>query len=299
MRVKNFFLGLLPVVVMEGVSMMASFFSMGLMYIIFSTIASKGEDDFMSVLSRVIEASTDPGFLMLLSLITEFLLIFVYMIWYRKASRENTGLFYISDFNFSSFISVIIGSISMCICVEYLASIIAELRPDWAETMERLQEQAGLTTGNITPFMVVFVCLVGPILEESVFRGVTYSYMKKALPVWFAIVIQAFLFALVHMNVLQGIYTFILGIIMGLVVEKTGSVVWSMMIHVIYNTSSLFIGYLPWPDETPDFIWAIILACAVLVTIIAFYFFFRGVTIKHLEIEYLTEDSQVLDLNEE
>ena len=46
------------------------------------------------------------------------------------------------------------------------------------------------------------------------------------------------------MNVLQGIYAFIIGFAFGFVMEKTGNLIITILIHIAFNGSSLFMASL-------------------------------------------------------
>lgn len=80
--------------------------------------------------------------------------------------------------------------------------------------------------------------IVAPIMEELVFRYLTYKklsgYNAKAYIIWSAIV-----FGLFHLNFGQSIYATLLGVILAIVMYNTGSIVYSMIIHILIN---LFAG---------------------------------------------------------
>ena len=68
--------------------------------------------------------------------------------------------------------------------------------------------------------------------------------MKKACGIVsfpIANVIQAFLFGVLHMNLVQGCYAFIGGLVLGYVAHKYQSVLASMLLHMFMNVSSYFI----------------------------------------------------------
>ena len=93
-------------------------------------------------------------------------------------------------------------------------------------------------------------------------------------PVW-AITISALFFAIIHMNPWQAIPAFILGMFMGYVYYKTGSLKMTMLIHFTNNTIALILGNIDplkdaesWLDIMPKSTFAII--CAVSVVLIAY-----------------------------
>lgn len=80
-------------------------------------------------------------------------------------------------------------------------------------------ETAGLDS-DIGLFMFIYAVILGPVCEELVFRGVTMRLVRRALPFWAANLMQAVLFGIFHMNWIQGIYAFVLGLVLGWICEK-------------------------------------------------------------------------------
>lgn len=96
---------------------------------------------------------------------------------------------------------------------------------------------ASLTSfvGIIT--LIVFV----PIVEEILFRALIFKELKANVGLTAGLIIQALLFALAHGNILQGIYTFILGILAGLVYYWTKSIYSNITLHLTFNLAGSFI----------------------------------------------------------
>lgn len=89
----------------------------------------------------------------------------------------------------------------------------------------------------------VLVALVPACVEEFVFRGVLLqTYRRKR--VFSAIILSAFLFGCMHMNVNQFAYTFVMGIYMAFLVEGTGSILSSMLAHFTLNFTGVFLSWI-------------------------------------------------------
>ena len=82
---------------------------------------------------------------------------------------------------------------------------------------------------------VIAICVIPGIFEEIGFRGILQSQLLTAVSVKKAICISAFLFALVHFNILNLPYLFVLGVLLGWVSWKTKSVYPSILIHFLHN----------------------------------------------------------------
>ena len=83
-----------------------------------------------------------------------------------------------------------------------------------------------------------YVLLIGPISEELIFRGAILDRLYLAFPFWTANLLQALLFGIYHMNLVQGIYAFVLGAVLGLVRVSTGTISASIGTHIIFNATS-------------------------------------------------------------
>ena len=100
------------------------------------------------------------------------------------------------------------------------------------------KEIAELFTADSFAIQFLAIGVAAPVIEEIVFRGILISRMKW-LPVWAAVLIQAFLFGAVHMNIFQGIYAFVAGVMLGLVYIKFRSLAIVIAAHMAYNIISI------------------------------------------------------------
>ena len=88
------------------------------------------------------------------------------------------------------------------------------------------------------------VAVVTPIAEEVFFRSVSYRYMSNRMNKILAVVLSAVFFGIAHGNLIAFVYTFVLGIILAVLFEKSGSVLLPIVIHASFNASSLLTPYL-------------------------------------------------------
>lgn len=92
--------------------------------------------------------------------------------------------------------------------------------------------------------LLMLVAVVPAILEEIVFRGMVYGSYRRSGYLWTAILISAVVFGLRHMNINQALYASLLGVMMALLVEATGSIWSSVLCHFIINANSSISMYL-------------------------------------------------------
>ena len=111
-----------------------------------------------------------------------------------------------------------------------------------AQFYDMLMEVMKQLTGG--PFWSSFlvVAIFAPIFEEWMCRGmVLRGLLTKMKPVW-AIVISALFFAVIHGNPWQALNAFLIGMVMGYVYYKTGSLILTMIIHFVNNGTSVILS---------------------------------------------------------
>jgi membrane protease YdiL (CAAX protease family) len=89
---------------------------------------------------------------------------------------------------------------------------------------------------------VVRGCLVAPVFEEVLFRGLLLQWLKRHMSVYGAIAIAAALFAVMHVYPVLMLYAFVYGLATGLVRERTGSTFNPLIMHTLNNVLLLSIG---------------------------------------------------------
>ena len=97
-----------------------------------------------------------------------------------------------------------------------------------------------------TPFFVIFTLMgiLGPMSEELVCRGIVYHGYKRTGTMMQALLLSSMVFALMHMNFNQAAYAFAIGVAMVLLVEATGSIWSSILVHVTFNSQQVCLMYL-------------------------------------------------------
>lgn len=89
------------------------------------------------------------------------------------------------------------------------------------------------TSGSTTISMFLYAGIIGPIVEELVYRGFVMRHLEKHGKM-FAIIVSAVLFGVMHANIPQGAFAFGVGLILAYVAIEY-SVVWSIAIHIFNN----------------------------------------------------------------
>ena len=94
------------------------------------------------------------------------------------------------------------------------------------------------------------VGLFAPIAEEFVFRGaVLRSLLNGTRKPWVAIILSALLFSLAHLNPAQMLHAFLVGLLLGWMYWRTGSIIPGIVYHWVNNTVA-YVGENLLPGQT-------------------------------------------------
>lgn len=101
-----------------------------------------------------------------------------------------------------------------------------------------------------TPWGYLTIGLLAPLSEEIVLRGAILKELLKSekLSVWTAITISALMFALIHMNPAQMPHAFLIGLLLGWMYWRTGSILPGVAYHWA-NNSIAFVMYAFYPNS--------------------------------------------------
>lgn len=92
---------------------------------------------------------------------------------------------------------------------------------------------------NVPFLLMLFIMAVLPAcIEELVYRGITYGGYRKSGTKFMAVMLSAIMFGLMHMNLNQAMYAFVIGILLALLFEATNSIFTTMLFHFLYNAQS-------------------------------------------------------------
>jgi membrane protease YdiL (CAAX protease family) len=82
---------------------------------------------------------------------------------------------------------------------------------------------------------LIYVCLVGPILEEIIFRGFILKSMQRYGNLT-AMIVSSILFSMFHLNLVQFVNPILMGIVLAFIVIKSKSIIPSIIAHIFNNT---------------------------------------------------------------
>jgi uncharacterized protein len=198
--------------------------------------------------------------------IVGYAIIIAFIIVYKYLMRKNMyEIKFIKRFNFK-----------ICLCCFFIyigyillysnsiALIIANLPSEkWVKNMTAVPLNV--------PFTLCTRALISPIFEEIFFRGIILEQLLIRYKPIIAITTSALLFALLHMNLTQGVNAFLIGIIFGIIYLKTRSLALCMILHVTNNVFSPLLKYIYMNPSN------IMLSLGIIILPLSLYFF-KGLT---------------------
>jgi sodium transport system permease protein len=101
------------------------------------------------------------------------------------------------------------------------------------------------------PYFLVFAVLPA-LCEEIAFRGFILTGLLRRFKPLTAVLISSFLFALAHLNVFQFIPSLVLGIVLGILAVRSGSILPGMLFHLIHNGLLIGLTYVSGMDGMPE-----------------------------------------------
>lgn len=143
-----------------------------------------------------------------------------------------------------STVSLVMFGLSIGFLGNYAAGIISSYIDLFGKTGAPVTTDVG---GNIyyslNPIEVliyfVSISIIPGILEEFAFRGVFLQGLRKYIGDAGAIFYSSLMFAMLHRNIVQSTFAFIVGLVIGYICIYSGSLIPGMLIHIINNAVSV------------------------------------------------------------
>ncbi|MBQ6813910.1 MAG: CPBP family intramembrane metalloprotease [Lachnospiraceae bacterium] len=100
-----------------------------------------------------------------------------------------------------------------------------------------------IVTENPLWLNLIILALLPAVVEEFIFRGLILNGYKKRNPL-IAITLSSVLFGLIHMNINQFSYAFVIGFVFGLLAYATGSLLPTILAHFVINGTSITLSHM-------------------------------------------------------
>lgn len=88
-------------------------------------------------------------------------------------------------------------------------------------------------------YLLMLAVGLAPVFEETFFRGFMYPALKNRLGIAGGLAVVSLVFATVHLNLNAFVPVFVLGAMLGIAYEVTGTILVPVTIHALFNTANL------------------------------------------------------------
>ncbi|MBH1940454.1 CPBP family intramembrane metalloprotease [Mobilitalea sibirica] len=178
-----------------------------------------------------------------------FIMIFcgiIFVQWYRRININNPKRRIGSIFSFSNTGNLILIGLG---CQFFISALLNVLLPFFTKLFEEYSEIMNSIFVGHPIMIVIYSVIIAPIVEEMIFRGVMLNKLRQSFPFIGANILQAIIFGVYHTNIIQGIYAFANGILLGYICYKFQSILASIFLHMVINAAAYI--YILYPGDMP------------------------------------------------
>lgn len=140
--------------------------------------------------------------------------------------------------------SLLFKTVTIALAVAFISDYFTEIFVSGVSLfgIENKVEMSYKSNGVIDNILYIFsIAVLPPLTEEFAFRGIVLGKLRK-FGDSFAILMSALLFGLLHGNIIQIPFAFIIGIVFGFITIKTSSLLPAMITHFLVNCSSVIVS---------------------------------------------------------
>lgn len=235
---------------------------------------------FTEIFNRLFMLWSSSSFIIWLSMLCSIASLCIFGFWYRKKlarQQERTAARY--AINLRMILALFLLALGLQYVTAYVTSFVGAVRPDWMRAYQDLMNSVSFDE-TVSPIMAFYACLIAPVSEELIFRGITLGYAKKAMSAAAAICLQAVLFGIFHMNMIQGIYAGLIGLFLGYLCETGGTVLIAMLFHAFFNFCGTFFNSILFYRTQQPFFFLLWLTVGVLLTYGGIFLFQHAVLVR-------------------
>lgn len=249
---------LLAMVGVFGAYMLIQVMTIGLGSVVVGVAAALSTGDYESF----VESPAFSNMVLGLSVVAQLAIIAVFLPMWRRmrpgsfiARRDQAAPEGVSVVK-SLAILLLVG-VSAQFFVGGLLGVVELLFPEAMAEYSELMEDSSV--GVFAVISALSIAVLAPINEEIACRGVMFEYAMRAMSpgwnaadgaryravsaraFWIANTLQALAFGALHMNLIQGSYAFVLGVLGGWVFWRTGRLRYPIILHFAMNASSYLV----------------------------------------------------------
>ncbi len=201
------------------------------------------------------------------------LIILCFVVWFYYGCGRHKLKEAKSAVTAKNLLVTVLVAVGMCFFINFALPLVIEIIPkSIVDRYNELIEQAGF---GVDTLAIIASVLMAPIGEEFACRGVIFHYAKKSVEdldnrrkaFWIANSIQALMFGVMHANIIQGTYAFVMGLALGYLRHRFNSLAPAILAHMMVNAISSFV-WEPFASLFPES-YLLFAVCAVICLAVA------------------------------
>lgn len=161
----------------------------------------------------------------------EILIAVITLVYVQKNFHAIKPLLKFRNFNFI----ILIVSIAIAVVASVIVNlVVTKLNISFFGTNSGYYNRYSIYTMPV--LIMVYSIAVNPaIFEELAFRGVIYNYLNNFLDARLVVIITAFMFAIVHLNLISLLWLIPFGILVGVMRKRYGTIWYGVIFHFVFN----------------------------------------------------------------
>lgn len=187
---------------------------------------------------------SDPNIVYLLNACITLVSFTVPFLYTLKVTGRGFGeLIAVNRVPFSKGVSLVMLGVGATVLCNYITAILSTL----VQTNTGIELKSSMQdfgTGKWS-FVITLLCvgILPAVIEEFALRGVVLGALRTRMSDTSSILVSAALFGLLHGNLVQMPFAFLMGIILGFATVYSGSIVPSVIIHALNNSISVVMSF--------------------------------------------------------
>lgn len=163
----------------------------------------------------------------------------VFALWYYFSVVSQEGLkAYMrrstSGLSVAGCLKIVVSAFAIMKMSSFVFTAVEWISPKLMDEYSELVESAGMSDYSL--IWAVSILILPPLTEEIIFRGLILNYLERAGAAFFlANLIQAVCFGIFHMNIVQGLYTAMVGFLLGYLAHHYDTLLAPMLCHLCFN----------------------------------------------------------------
>lgn len=137
--------------------------------------------------------------------------------------------------------------------------------------LESLGEMVASMSGEQLLLSLLVIGMMPGISEELLFRGYVQTRFTQRWGVVVSVVLTSIMFGAYHMDAVQGTFAAVMGLYLGAIAERAGSIVPAMIAHAANNTFGVLFSVATGDYEDPTWCWILLIAAIVILIACVFH----------------------------